>query len=588
MIIQSLHRYYDRKRESGELAPEGFERRSIPFVVVLAADGTLVQIEDTRSGTGKQRVAREFVVPQSVKRSADIAANLLWDTAEYALGIDTRGKADRVAKQHADFVARVQNLAGYADDDGLRAVIRFLSHSSTKLLAADPTFAELAENNAVIAFRLTGDPGNLVCERGDVVRAIRESVNHGNNEDQSFCAVLGRADRTARVHSAIKGVWGAQSSGANIVSFNLDAFESFGRKQGANAPIGTEAAFTYTTALNHLLRKGSPQRMQVGDASTVFWSAVPTPLEDDFAAIFGSTLSDDPDRGTQAVRNLYAAVKNGVYVPDIGRNTEFYVLGLSPNAARIAVRFWHRTTVAELAPAIVQHLRDVEIDHPDYLAEHLSMFALLNATALLGRSENVPPKLAGEVFRSALTGQPYPAALLQAAVRRLRAERDVGYPRAAVIKACLNRTIRHGHLDAKELHVSLDPDNTDPGYRLGRLFAALERIQAAAQPGINATIRDRYYGAASSSPSSVFPVLLRLKNHHLGKLDNPRLAGWFEKTLADIFAGIESFPTHLSLPLQGMFAVGYYHQQQAFFTRRIDPTATDNLQPSASNQEPTP
>jgi len=136
--------------------------------------------------------------------------------------------------------------------------------------------------------------------------------------------------------------------------------------------------------------------------------------------------------------------------------------------------------------------------------------------------------------------------------------------------------------------VSLDPDNTDPGYRLGRLFAALERIQAAAQPGINATIRDRYYGAASSSPSSVFPVLLRLKNHHLGKLDNPRLAGWFEKTLADIFAGIESFPTHLSLPLQGMFAVGYYHQQQAFFTRRIDPTATDNLQPSASNQEPTP
>lgn len=587
MIIQALHRYYDRKRESGELAPEGFERRAIPFVAVLAADGSLVQIEDTRTGTGKKRVAREFVVPQTVKRSADIAANLLWDTTEYALGTSARGKADRVAKQHAAFVQRVHDLAQHSDDAGLRAVLRFLDQRDTTPVGGDPAFIELAETNAVVSFRLAGDPGHLVCERTDVVRAILGSAKHRDETDRSFCSVLGRSDEPARLHAAIKGVWGAQSSGANIVSFNLDAFESLGRKQGANAAIGTEAAFTYTTALNYLLRKGSPQRMQIGEASTVFWSATPTPLETDFAALFGTPSPDDPDRGTQAVRNLYAAVKNGVYVPDVDRDTEFYVLGLSPNAARIAVRFWHRATVAELAPAIVQHLQDLEIDHPDYLPEHQSIFTLLNATALLGRSENVAPSLAGEVFQSALTGQPYPAALLQAAVRRLRAERDVGYPRAAVIKACLNRSIRHGHLDAKELHVSLDPDNTDPGYRLGRLFAALERIQATAQPGINATIRDRYYGAASSAPSSVFPVLLRLKNHHLAKLDNPRLKGWWERTLTEIFSGIDSFPAHLSLPTQGQFAVGYYHQQQAFFTKRGD-TATDQSPSSDLNQEPTP
>jgi len=588
MIVQALHSYYMRKRSSGELAPHGFERKGIPFIAVIDERGKLVQLEDTREGSGPKRRSREFLVPQAVKRASGISANLLWDTAEYVLATSGRGKDARVAQQHAAFVDRLTTIRELTDDVGLSAVLRFVAEKDVTRIASEPAFAELAETNAVMAFRLVDDSEQLICQRPAIVEAIRAAGQlHDAEQERSFCAIQGAADAPARLHPAIKRVWGAQSSGANMVSFNLDAFESYGRKQGANAPIGSAAAFAYTTALNHLLRKGSPQRMQVGDTSTVFWASGPSRMEEDFAALFGVGSEDNPDHRTQAVRNLYASVSNGLYVPQADRDTEFFVLGLAPNAARVAVRFWYRATVADLAPTILQHLEDFTISKPDFAPEHLSMFALLNSIALLGRADNVPPNLGGDVFRSALSGLPYPAALLPAAIRRIRAEREVGHPRAAVLKACLNRQIRHRHLDAKELHVNLDRENRDPGYRLGRLFAALERIQSAAQPGINATIRDRYYGAASSSPSSVFPVLLRLKNHHLSKLDNPRLSGWFEKTLMEIFSAIESFPAHLPLASQGMFAVGYYHQQQDFYASRAKPTSLAD-QSNESEKEKNP
>ena len=241
-----------------------------------------------------------------------------------------------------------------------------------------------------------------------------------------------------------------------------------------------------------------------------------------------------------------------------------------------------------------QHFDDIEIDKPSYEKPYLSLFRILTSVALLGKAENIPPDLAGDTMRAILAGLPYSAMLLQAAVRRCRAEQakrdkktnkqesNVPYPRAAIIKASLNRLIRHRQFNAKELAMSLDKSNTDPGYRLGRLFAALERIQSAAQPGINATIRDRYYGSASSSPASVFPVLLKLKNHHLSKLDNAALAGWFEKILREIFEGLKDFPSHLRLPEQGLFAIGYYHQQQDFFKGK---PKDESASSSNSNEE---
>jgi CRISPR-associated protein Csd1 len=384
-----------------------------------------------------------------------------------------------------------------------------------------------------------------------------------------------------RLHPAIKGVWGAQSVGANIVSFNLRAFESYGKeqKQGENAPVGKHAAFAYTTALNHLLGKDSKQRMQVGDASTVFWASAKTFLEDSFASLFSEPSKDDPDGETPAVKALYESVKQGnLNVSD--STTQFFVLGLAPNAARISIRFWLTGTVQEFSQRIVEHFDDIAIGHAPYEPPYPSLFRLLASTALQGKAENIPPHLGGDMMRAILSGLPYPETLLQSSLRRIRAEREVNYPRAALIKACINRKTRRTNTAGdsapeEELHVSLDPANTNAGYRLGRLFAALEKVQEEASPGLNATIRDRFYGAASSTPVTVFSNLLKLNKHHLAKIENRGRAVNLEKLIGEIVDAIngdEGFAAHLTIADQGRFAIGYYHQKQAFYAKKQEPS----------------
>jgi CRISPR-associated protein Csd1 len=352
--------------------------------------------------------------------------------------------------------------------------------------------------------------------------------------------------------------------GANIVSFNLDAFSSYGKSQGGNAPVGKRAVFAYTTALNHLLAKGSKQRIQVGDASTVFWCATPGhKMEELFPGFFGEQDKDNPDLGINAVAALLNAPKAGTgSIEDDG--TRFYVLGLAPNAARIAVRFWIVKTVGELAVNIRKHFDDLRIAHAPHEPETLSLSAILKAVSRRKSDGgyDTPPNLGGDVMRSVIENLPYPQTLLAGAIRRIRAEQEITYPRAAIIKACINR-----YSGKEELKVSLDENNTNTAYRLGRLFAVLERIQERASPNINATIRDRYYGAASSTPVTVFSTLLKLKNHHLAKLDNKGEAVNFEKLLGQIMDGIADFPAHLDLQNQGRFAIGYYHQRQARSTK---------------------
>ena len=590
MILQALSEYYRRKIDDPDPAKRlpafGLEQKEIPFVLEIAADGTLVQLRDTRALVGTKKVGRSFRVPQGVKKTSGVAANLLWDSMEYVLGIDTRGKPERVVEQHAAFRTRIEALPARArEDEGIQAVLRFLTSFDPSRLEAEAAWPELLETNPVMSFLLHGDV-DLVCQRPAVVSAAL-NVSDEADAPQAMCLVSGEIAPVERLHAPIKGVWGAQTSGANIVSFNARAFESYGKtqRQGENAPVSKAAAFAYTTALNHLLRKDSLQRMQVGDASTVFWAEQDHELEAELSVILGESYKGDPDGNTLAVRALYSAVQSGSLGTLESTQNRFHVLGLSPNAARVSIRFYHCLPLHELAARIVAHFEDLKMVRGKTDAEYPSLFRLLAAVAVQGKADNILPNLGGAVIDAVLGGPtaPYPALWLNAAVNRCRAEQSVNYLRAAAIKACLNRSVRRQQQAPnpspdKEFLPMLDLTNVNAAYRLGRLFSALEKIQEEASPGLNATIRDRYYGAASSTPVAVFTTLLRLKNSHLKKLSVGRTV-WFEKLLGEVLGAVEDFPKHLSLQDQGRFALGYYHQRQAFFTKSDDTsTATQGTQ----------
>lgn len=598
MILQALVGYYDRKSRDADpaqrLPAPGLEDKDIPFVIELAANGDVVQLIDTRSLYGKKLRARSYLVQQGVKKTSAVAANLLWDSAEYVLGVDPRNKGARVVEQHAAFRARIEALPSSAQDDaGLLAVKRFLGMVSDSArvgpelgaLEASAVWAEVLETNPVLSFRLLGDINELICQRPAIAAAaLPPASNEPAASTGQWCLVDGTAQTIERLHTAIKGVWGAQSSGANIVSFNLDAFGSYGKVQGANAPVGERAAFAYTTTLNHLLGTGSRNRVQVGDASTVFWADQPSRFDGEFtlADFFGEPPKDDPDRGARAVQALLGAAHAGK-LPATEGEAKFFILGLAPNAARISVRFWLQAPLAELAPRILRHFADLKVaPRFDSDPPTPSLFRLLSSLALQGKLDNVPPRLAGEWMRAILEGRPYPMLLLNAAVIRCKAEREVSYLRASALKAWLNREYRRTHPEAPPDHQhhqeALDMDQPDPAYRLGRLFAVLERVQELAQPGINATIRDRYYGAASTTPVTVFTTLLRLKNSHLKKLTEGTTV-YFERLIGEVLAPLSTFPRQLTLPDQGRFALGYYHQRQAFYTRKTETPASPEATP---------
>lgn len=593
MILQALDAYYRRKQADPDPAKRlpavGLEDKEIPFILEIDTNGVLLDVTDTRSIEGKKKIGKRFLVPQGVKKASGVAANLFWDNAEYVLGLADSKKLDdnrkknkedeyrqRLLEMRGAFRTRIADLPAVAQADaGVRAVRTFLDKHELSTLERFSVFADIQASNPVLSFRLHGDLG-LVCEREavvDVATGARDAVPDG------ICLVRGEATAIERLHPAIKGVWGAQTAGANIVSFNARAFESYGKreKQGENAPVGKAAAFAYTTALNYLLARDSRQRIQVGDATTVFWAEESHAFEDTMFDLFGKPDEDNPERNVRAVEALYSAVQTGKFTEG-GPDTRFHVLGLAPNAARISIRFWETATAAELAQRIKQHFDDIDVTHAEYEPRYLSLFRLLTGVALLNKADNIPPNLGGEVMRAILEGLPYPAQLLNLAVVRCRAEQKPTYARAAAIKASLNRLIRSRKTHEKEFLPMLDVDNPSPAYKMGRLFAVLEKIQEESAGGsgkLNATIRDRYYGAASSSPASVFPLLLKLKNHHVSKLDergSKMLYRAFNDNKPDQYIGqvlehIADIPKHLALPDQGRFALGYYHQRQAFFTK---------------------
>lgn len=579
MILQALTELYARYPE-GTLPPEGYEDTKISFVLVVERDGDLVDIFDVREGEGKRKHGRFMRVPQACDRPGQGAwqtAFLLWDHPRYVLGLppnDTQKEMELAPKRLRSFIDRIK--ASFPDpetDDGVNAVLKFYEQGGIDKAKQHPRFQDLVESNGNIAFQLAGDIG-LVAQRAAVSERVAWEFANPEEAALAQCLVTGEIAPLSRLHPATP-VRGSQAT-AKIHSFNLDAFNSYGKDQGANAPVSEAAAFRYTTALNHLLETDR-LHIQVGDTSAVFWADVPHDLESAIPDLFGDPPKDDPDRNVRAVEALYSAVQAGRFTEG-GPDTRFHVLGLAPNAARISIRFWETATAANLAIRIKQHFDDIKVVHADFEPRYLSLFRLLTGVALLNKADNIPPNLGGEVIRAILEGLPYPAQLLNLAVVRCRAEQKPTYARAAAIKASLNRLIRSRKTHEKEFLPMLDLDNTSPAYKMGRLFAVLEKIQEESAGGtgkLNATIRDRYYGAASSSPASVFPLLLKLKNHHISKLDergSKMLYRAFNDNRPDQYIGqvlehVSDIPKHLALPDQGRFALGYYHQRQAFFTK---------------------
>ena len=584
MILQALNEYYQRKRDvdPSSMPPPGMEFVEISFAVVLRKDGTFFDLADLREGEGRSKRGKIVIAFQGCDRTGQNAwatAFLLWDHPRYVFGMRTPKDCkddDTPSKRLASFKARIlKSFPDPAIDEGVDAVFRFIAQDDFSMVEQHRLWAELLETTGNVSFRLTDDPESFICEYPVVIAAAEKELDDDSGYEKRQCLITGDISPIAVLHSATPLPSRDSKSTAKLVSFQKNSgYDSYGKEQGGNAPIGKRAVFAYTTALNHLLAKGSKQRIQVGDASTVFWAATPGhPMEELFPGFFGEPSKDNPDLGVGAVATLLNAPKTGAgsFEDD---DTRFYVLGLAPNAARIAVRFWHVKTVGELAVNIRKHFDALSIAHAPHEPDTLSLFRLLVSTATLGKAENIPPNLSGDVMRSVIENLPYPQTLLSGAIRRIRAEQakkdertgkpipNVSYPRAAIIKACINR-----YSGKEELKVSLDENNTNTAYRLGRLFAVLERIQERASPNLNATIRDRYYGAASSTPVTVFSTLLKLKNHHLAKLDNKGEAVNYEKLLGQIMDGIADFPAHLDLQNQGRFAIGYYHQRQAFFTK---------------------
>ncbi len=579
MILQALKEYYDRKAANPEsgIAPIGWGWQSIPFIINLSLGGNFLGIEDTRI----DKRAKRFLVPiLGESKGNGCKSNFPWENAEYIFGVPLKeDKNNSVAKKHEQFITRVKE---YCTDEcctheWARAILAFLKNVEVDDIVArfNGEWKDV-EKGAYLIFAINGVP---VCELDD----FKASYHRKSESTSGVCLVTGIRDVLKKKEPSIRGRGFFRTSPnqnikaeLHLVSFNEVAFTSFRKEQGENSPIGEVASYSYTAALNHLLSEDSKQKVSIGDTTAVFWSK----RNDEFESAVSGFLSDmvdDPDQYVENVRALLESPRVGVgsFSDDL---TEFYVLGMMPNSSRIAVRFWYFGTVSQLSGRFREYFTDLLLCHGPNEKEHLSMQRLLLSLAVRGKAENIIPNLAGDFMRSILEGRSFPGTILQAALRRIRSESKIkstkdgsSYACVKLIKGFLNRKWRYSNPNQeRNLTMSLDFENKNIGYRLGRLFAVLERIQMAANPGINTTIRDRFYASASARPSSVFSTLTRLANAHLSKVKKTRYSYWvsLNRLIDEVMSGIKTFPAHLTLDDQGAFAVGYHHQRYDLFPKK--------------------
>lgn len=579
-ILQALAQQHERLVRAGEAPTYGYSHAPISYALVMSIKGAVVDVAPLLDTSGRNPRPTPYEVPQPVKRTSGVASNFLWDKTSYALGVkrDPATKKPVPAhREHAAFKQFHADLLTQTDDEALQALRRFLDQWQTNSYASLPHSDDMLDTN--IVFRLDGELSFI--HQRTKSRDIWARHLAGQQGAEGLCLVNGSTGPLARLHTPIKGVKGAQSSGAAVVSFNLDAFESYGKKQGANAPVSEQAAFAYATVLNALLARNSRRRIQIGEATTVFWAeTIGGDGPADAAEELFSMLVEPPTAVEEEARiaDKLTAIGSGRPLADavagVDEQTRFHILGLSPNAARLSIRFWHTNTLGAIARRIVDHWRDLHIEPLPWKTPPAA-WRLLIEMAPQRKADRIPPILGGALMRAILTGGPYPRSLLAAIVMRMRQDHDINGLRAAICKACLARDYRLG-LSKEDVPVSLNPHETNVAYRLGRLFAVYERVQTAALGNVNATIRDRYFGAASATPASIFPLLERTSGHHLASLrknEKVGLARWFEREIDDILAGVDTaLPRSLRLEEQGRFAIGYHHQRSSSRRSSADET----------------
>lgn len=584
MILQALTAYYEQLVRQGKLSAPGWDDSfKVSYELRLNDAGQLLRVVPllTEKTVGKKTVLapRAMRVPAHEKRSSGIAANFLCDNSTYLLGADEKGKPERSADCFKACAKLHHTILDGVDSPAARALLAYFDSWDPAQAAAHPLLAEqwkeiTGNANLIFGYEAADHSHSFVNDDPAIQNAWQTHYNDRSaDSDMGQCLITGKYAPIERTHPNISGVPGAQSSGAALVSFNAPAFCSYGHEQGDNAPVSKYAAFAYTTALNRLLADRSHCK-HVGDTTILCWAENAEPVYQDAMSMF--LFGADEATGIQE-SDVQAALKRlsaGQTVPflekELSPDQHFYLLGLAPNAARLSVRFFLRDTFGSFAQNLQKHAEEMEIDCSEKEKfRTLPIWAVVNETTrtVPGQPAKPSPQLAGDLLRAVLTGGRYPATLLNGVTLRIRAEQTVTRGRAAVIKAYYLRNYPT-ELNKEVYTVSLN-ETTNVPYLLGRLFSVLEAVQKAANPGINTTIKDRYFNAACATPGMSFPTLLRLSQKHLRKL-NDGLATHYDKQITELMAQLpeSGFPARLSLPDQGKFTIGYYHQTQKRYVKK--------------------
>lgn len=573
MILQALTDYYEVLMKDKKVAPQGWCQAKVSYAVNLDANGGIKGIitlkEERERGKKKIWVPAVRTVPQMVARSSGISANFLCDNSKYMLGIDAEESGKRVKECFEAAKEKHLHILNSVDSELANAVKAFFCTWDPERARENDKLRELWEDIT--------DGGNLIftmdCREAqedvEICRAWQEFSRQKEEGPEGICLVTGKREKIARIHSSIKGVQGAQSSGALLVSFNEAAFTSYEKEQSYNAPVGEYAAFAYITSLNYLLSQ-KDYVFRFGDTTVVFWAENG---EETYQEVFGWIIEPQIDN-QEIIRNVFQNLEKqkAVDVNGIALNCDqkFYILGLAPNAARLSVRFFYEDSFGNILKNLQKHYGRMQLVKPSWeQRDYLGIGGMLYETVNLKSKDKKPiPSLPGAVLKSVLSNGRYPESLYSNVLIRIRAEQGkITWGRASMIKAYL---IQNRHLREEEKFVGLNQETDDTAYVLGRIFAILEAVQEEANPDINTTIRDRYFNSACATPGSVFPILMRLKNSHIRKLERRKEGKkvYFEQLLAELNGKLEAYPKRLTLEEQGRFILGYYHQVQKKYEKK--------------------